>query len=107
MRGHNFVSFLTVQGFIISIVFGILHTDTAEALLGYVILISFFFYMFAHICIGFYYHTLGVKAHPFPKQAHERHLDAFVREINKREQFIDAYYMHKEELIEDHDRRKA
>lgn len=105
MRGSNFVSFLTVQGFFIGIVFGILQSDSAESFLGYVILISLFFYLFAHLFVGFFFQSLGVKAQTFPKKAHEHNLDFFVREINKREQFIDAFYTHKSELLDDHQGR--
>ncbi len=101
MRGSNFVSFLTVQGFFIGIVFGILKSTTPENFLGFTILITIFFYLFAHLCVGFYFQTLGIKTHPFPKQSHERNLDSFVREINKREQFIDAFYTNKSELLDE------
>jgi hypothetical protein len=104
MRGSNFVSFLTVQGFFIGIVFGILQSNSAESFLGYVILISLFFYLFAHLCVGFFFQTLGVKTHPFPKVSHEHNLDFFVREINKREQFIDAFYIHKADLLDESER---
>jgi len=33
-------------------------------------------------------------------------LDNYVREINRREQFIDAYYTHKSELLSDNDEGK-
>jgi len=107
MRGSNFVYFLTIQGFFVGIVFGILQSDSAENFLGWVILISLFFYLFAHLCVGFFFQSLGVKAHGFPKKAHEHNLDFFVREINKREQFIDAFYTHKSELLDDQGRGKG
>lgn len=107
MRGSNFVAFFTVQGFIAGIVFGVLQSDTAEDFLMYTLFISSFFYLFAHLCVGFYFQTLGVKAPGFPKHAHERSLDSYVREINRREQFIDAYYAHKDELLSSNERRKA
>ncbi|HQS66903.1 MAG TPA: hypothetical protein PLM93_06945 [Sulfuricurvum sp.] len=107
MRGSNFVAFLTVQGFIAGIVFGLLQSDNAEEFLVYVLLISIFFYLFAHMCVGFYFQTLGVKAHSFPKHTHERSLDGYVREINRREQFIDAYYANKDELLSSDEGRKA
>lgn len=107
MRGSNFVSFLTVQGFLLGIVFGILQSTSAENFLGLVILISTFFYLFAHLCIGFYFQTLGIKVLPFPKHAHEKSLDNYVREINRREQFIDAYYIHKSELLGDDEKATA
>lgn len=105
MRGLNVVSFLTVQGFIIGIVFGILKSSSPEELIGMVFLITLFFYLFAHLCVGFFFQTQGTKAHPFPKGVHEHNLDYFVREINKREQFIDAFYVHKTELLDDEGRR--
>lgn len=107
MRGSNFVSFLTVQGFLFGIIFGILQSGSAENFLGLVILITSFFYLFAHVCVGFYFQTLGVKAHNFPKHAHEHSLDIYVREINRRDQFIDAYYNHKSELLSDDDDQKG
>lgn len=107
MRGSNFVSFLTVQGFFIGIVFGVLKSTTPENFLGFTVLITTFFYLFAHLCVGFYFQTLGIKTHPFPKHSHERNLDAFVREINKREQFIDAFYSNKAELLDGNEREET
>ncbi len=107
MRGSNFVSFLTVQGFFIGIVFGILKSDTPEGFLGFVVAVTLFFYLFAHLCVGFYFQSLGVKPHAFPKHAHEHNLDFFVREINKREQFIDAFYAHKSDLLDDTPRSQS
>lgn len=106
MRGSNFVAFLTVQGFIAGIIFGILQSSSAENFLVFVFLITIFFYLFAHLCVGFYFQTLGIKAQPFPKQSHEKSLDNYVREINRREQFIDAYYAHKSELLSDNEKGK-
>ncbi len=107
MRGSNFVYFLTVLGFFTGIVFGILQSDSPENFLGMVILITLFFYLFAHLCVGFFFQSLGIKAHAFPKKAHEHNLDFFVREINKREQFIDAFYTHKAELLDDQERGRG
>lgn len=106
MRGSNFVAFLTVQGFLMGIVFGLFQSDSAENFLGIVALVSVFFYLFAHLCVGFYSQTLGLKTHDFPKHSHEHSLDVYVREINRREQFIDAYYNHKSELLDDNERVK-
>lgn len=104
MRGSNFVSFLTVQGFFLGIVFGILEATSAESMLVYVVLITVFFYMFAHLFVGLYFQTLHAKTHPFAKNIHEHNLDFFVREINRREQFIDAFYTNKAELLDDENR---
>ncbi|MGD9969860.1 MAG: hypothetical protein AB7S65_05345 [Sulfuricurvum sp.] len=106
MRSTNFVYFLTVQGFFISVAFGIVEATSAENLLGLVILITSFFYLFAHIVVAFYFQTLTSKTYYFPKTAHEHNLDYFVRELNKREQFVDAFHAHKEELLEGHGERR-
>ena len=62
----------------------------AEGLFTYTLLITIFFYLFSHIIIALYYRTIAAKAYNFPKEIHERDLDYFVKEINKREKLIDS-----------------
>ncbi len=90
MLGENFVYFFTVQGFFVGIIFGILKSFDAEGLLLYTFFITTFFYLFSHIIIAFYFRTLTVKAYFFPRESHEKELDLFVKEINKREKLIDS-----------------
>jgi hypothetical protein len=89
MLGENFVYFFTVQGFFIGIIFGILKSFNAEGLLVYTFFITTFFYLFSHVIIAMYYKTITGKAYFFPKENHEKDLDLFVKEINKREKMID------------------
>ncbi len=92
MRGNNFVAFLTVQGFFLGLAFAVLKAQSATDILTYTLLITIFFYLFSHICIAMYYRTyIGKKGH-FPKASHERDLDYFIREIEKREVLIDQEY---------------
>jgi len=90
MLGENFVYFFTVQGFFIGIIFGILKSFDAEGLMMYTFFITTFFYLFSHIIIAMYYKTLTAKSSFFPKDLHEKELDYFVKEINKREKLIDS-----------------
>ena len=90
MLGENFVYFFTVQGFFIGIIFGILKSFDAEGLLVYTFFITTFFYLFSHIIIALYFKTMTARASYFPKELHERELDMFVKEINKREKLIDS-----------------
>ena len=107
MLGENFVYFFTVSGFFIGIVFGILKSFDAEGLLVYTFLITTFFYLFSHIIIALYFRTLTAKSSYFPKELHEKELDFFVQEINKREKLIDsasritdlAVKMNREDLV--------
>jgi hypothetical protein len=92
LRSTNFVSFITVQGFILGIVFSILKTNTPEDLLTYTILITLFFYLFAHLSVAFYLHTMEIKTNAFPMHVHEKDLDTLMHEIIKREKFIDSVY---------------
>ncbi len=92
MLGENFVYFFTVQGFFVGIIFGILKSFDAEGLLTYTFFITIFFYLFSHLIIAFYFKTVTTKSYYFPKEAHEKELDLFVKEINKREKFIDSAY---------------
>jgi len=109
MVGENFVYFFTVQGFFIGIIFGILKSFDAEGLLTYTFFITLFFYLFSHIIIAFYFRTISVKAYSFNKNIHEKDLDFFVKEINKREKLIDsatkitdiAIKMNSDELVRD------
>jgi hypothetical protein len=90
MLGENFVYFFTVQGFFIGIIFGILKSFDAEGLFVYTFFISIFFYLFSHIIVAFYFRTITGKAYSFSKDSHERDLDLFVVEINRRERLIDS-----------------
>jgi len=90
MLGENFVYFFTVQGFFVGIIFGILKSFDAEGLLVYTFFITTFFYLFSHIIIALYFRTITAKAYNFPKELHEKELDIFVKEINKREKLIDS-----------------
>ena len=90
MLGENFVYFFTVQGFFVGIIFGILKSFDAEGLLLYTFFITTFFYLFSHVIIAFYFRTVAMRAYGFPKEIHEKHLDAIVKEINKREIIIDT-----------------
>lgn len=90
MLGENFVYFFTVQGFFVGIIFGVLKSFDAEGLLLYTFFITTFFYLFSHIIIAFYFKTIALKTYMFPKDVHERHLDIFVEEIDRREKLIDS-----------------
>jgi len=89
MNSNNFVSFITVQGFMFGLVFAILKAQSAEGILVYTLLITLFFYLLSHLSVSFYLQTITVKANIFPIDSHEKNLDYFIREIKKREEFID------------------
>jgi len=90
MLGENFVYFFTVQGFFVGIIFGILKSFDADGLFIYTFFITIFFYLFSHIIIALYYKTITARSYAFPRDQHERELDLFVKEINKREKIIDS-----------------
>ena len=89
MRTSNFVAFLTVQGFFVGFVFAILKAQSAESVLVYTLLITVFFYLFAHFIISFFIRHTPIKQEYFPKMRHETDLDYYVKEILKREKVID------------------
>ncbi len=90
MLGENFVYFFTVQGFFVGIIFGVLKSFDASGLFLYTFFITVFFYLFSHIIIALYYQTLTARSYKFPRDEHERELDYYVKEINKREKLIDS-----------------
>ena len=89
MGSNNFVSFITVQGFMLGLAFSVVKTSSAEELLTFTLLITIFFYLFAHMSVAFYIKTMQVKVQGFAMEVHEKDLDTIVREIAKREDFID------------------
>jgi hypothetical protein len=92
MKGNNFVAFLTVQGFFLGLVVAILQAQDAVEILTYTFLITVFFYLFSHLFVALYYQTFTGKKGYFPKERHEKDLDYFIREIEKRELNIDDTY---------------
>ena len=56
----------------------------------YTFFITIFFYLFSHVIIAMYYKTLTARSYKFPRDDHEKELDFFVKEINKREKLIDS-----------------
>jgi len=90
MLGENFVYFFTVQGFFVGIIFGILKSFNAEGLLTYTFIFTMFFYLFSHIIVAFYFKTITAGGYFFPKDIHEKELDLFLKEIQKREKIVDS-----------------
>lgn len=88
----NFVSFATVQGFFVAIIFALLNTNTADGLLTYILLVTIFFYLFSHLAAAFYYRTLNINSFAFTKNNYETNLDKIVGEINKRERIMKSIY---------------
>jgi hypothetical protein len=89
MQGANFVAFFTVQGFFIGLVFGLMKSGSPEGIIYFTFLITSFFYLFSHLCVGFYFRTIESKAAFFPKDTHEHQLDLIIHEIKKREDYIE------------------
>ncbi len=92
MRGVNFVSFFTAAGFFVGFFFALLKAHGPWDLLSYIFMITLFFYLFAHLFVGLFVNTLTPRPSYFSKKGHEKDLDYFIREINKREIVIDAEY---------------
>jgi len=90
MLGENFVYFFTVSGFFVGMIFGVLKSFDAAGLLTYTFIITMFFYLFSHIIIAMYFKTITARGSYFPRDIHEKELDIFVSEINKREKLIDS-----------------
>jgi len=85
----NFISFITVIGFFLGIVFSILSTNSAESMLLYSTIVSFTFYMIAHVSISVYVRFIDIKSQYFERDFYEATLDQFVYELQKREVIIE------------------
>ncbi len=89
MQGANFVSFFTVQGFFVGIVFALLKGEGPEGILTYTFLITVFFYLFSHLCVALFFRTISIGRGTFPKATHEHQLDLLIHEVNKREKHVE------------------
>jgi len=88
MKAENFIAFITVFGFFIGLIFSLLNTKDAESFLAYTLLVSVFFYLFAHFTVSFFVRFLNEKESYLVKSDFEKMADRFKNEIVRRENHI-------------------
>jgi hypothetical protein len=88
-RSDNFISFLTVVGFFIGIVFAVLHGFEPDKFLYSVLIISGVFYIIGVASSSFFIKYISVKQiFALDKKFLEKTIDMQIYELDKKEDFI-------------------
>jgi hypothetical protein len=104
-RSDNFISFLTVVGFFIGLVFAVLHGFEPYKFLYSVLIISGLFYIIGLASSSFFIKYISVREiFTLDKEVLEKTIDMQIYELDKKEDFIrDAHYfieeIEKEEMF--------
>ena len=97
-RSDNFISFFTVVGFFIGLVFAVLHEFNPDMFLYAVLFISAIFYIIGVASSSFFIKYISVKKiFELDKETLEKTIDMQIFELDKKEDFIrEAHYFIKE-----------
>ena len=88
MKTENFVSFFTVCGFFIGLVFSIIKFSSAFEVGFYTLVITLFFYLFIHFVLTYFIQMKETKITLFDKKKHEHFSNQQILEIEKKENKI-------------------
>jgi len=97
-RSENFISFLTVMGFFIGLIFAVFHSLEPATFLYAVFFISGFFYILGLASSSFFIKYISIKRiFELDKDSLEKTIDMQIYELDKKEDFIrEAHYFIKE-----------
>lgn len=85
----NFVSFFTICGFFIGLIFSLINSLEPFDFLLYTLLITFVFYILIHIIAMSFVDFTKTKKQTFNKDNYESVSDYFISELQNRERKID------------------
>ncbi len=93
MRGENFIYFLSVSGFFLGIIFGILKELDIKAFLYSIFLLTALFYIVGLGVVTFFIKYLDIKKIIYlDKKEIDSILDIQIKELEKKEDFIYESY---------------
>jgi len=97
-RSDNFISFLTVVGFFIGLIFAVFHGFEPDKFLYAVLIISGVFYILGLASSSFFIKYISVKKiFELDKEMLEKTIDMQIYELDKKEDFIrESHYFIKE-----------
>ena len=101
LKTSNFIAFIVVIGFLLSIVFGLIFTKSAENLLLFVLCFTFVFYIFGMISASFYMKYSKVEYTPIPVSIYEESFNRLKKEVDKGQLIIDDASDFANSLIEE------
>ena len=89
MRSENFVAFFTVSGFFIGLVFSLLKSQNLMEFFLFIVGITFFFYIFVHLVLIFFFTVEPVIKDSFDKIDSEAMVNMQVEQLKQRERVIE------------------
>jgi hypothetical protein len=104
-RSDNFISFLTVVGFFIGLIFAVLHGFEPDKFLYSILIISGVFYIIGVASSSFFIKYISVKQiFALDKEFLEKTIDMQIYELDKKEDYIrESHYfieeIEKEEML--------
>jgi hypothetical protein len=104
-RSDNFISFLTVVGFFIGLIFAVLHGFEPDRFLYSILIISGVFYIIGVASSSFFIKYISVKQiFALDKEFLEKTIDMQIYELDKKEDYIrESHYfieeIEKEEML--------
>jgi len=98
MRSENFVAFFTVSGFFIGLSFSLLKAHDMMEFITFLLGITFFFYVFIHLVLIFFFTVEPTIKDSFDKAANESMINMQVGQLKERERVIDKIISNIKEL---------
>ncbi len=99
---NNFISFLTLNGFFVGVLFAILKLDDPLMMVVAVIFVTTFFYMIAIASAALYIKNVTFQPrYRIKKDKYENAIDNAIMELEKREVFIRDMYEFVKQLEEE------
>ena len=93
MREDNFIAFWIVFGFFVGLMIGFWNWNDPFAILAAVLLITFFFYVVAHVSVGLFVRFMEFGKVRFERDMYEKKLDHFYNQLLQREREIEADFI--------------
>jgi len=92
MREENFIAFWIVSGFFIGLCVALMKWDDPFMILLGVMGITFFFYVVAHMSVGFFIRFMDNGKIRFEREMYESKLDYFYNQLQQREKLIETQF---------------
>jgi len=85
MRSENFVAFFTVTGFFVGLSFSLLKSQNISEFLFFIVAITFFFYIFIHLVLIFFFTVEPTIQDSFNKLENEEIINFQIEQLKEKE----------------------
>ncbi len=88
MRSENFVAFFTISGFFIGLSFSLVKSQSITEFILFLMIITFFFYLFIHLVLIFFFSVEPNIKDSFNKAESESLINLQVKQLHEKESVI-------------------